>query len=368
MPEQVYNIGYGPTDFFNSNTEKLPLPLFNIKNLKAWVIQKDGRNGEIVNKLSDEQETLFDKEITRIVFKNGLRDDFIKNYLTGNITYSDNSDFNKFDKKNIHFKSVVSTITSGSKPLTGSISINNTKLDISYNNTIEYKKNSLGMIQPDLSSDITIAKSEQQFTEPNGSKSYITVTTQNPRCKYQDKCNEKHWHFKTCTTQIVIDKKTGGSYCKCVCTGPKTFDGNQHSHCSPYDYKDSITANSQGQSKDIDFLSKIKKIKLNLNTDFNDSSSVSGNNYSISYDDNRYKFNDTDLAIRTMLYNYYYELNENRILQRNIMKIDSLSNTTTQALEDANVQYKIQYLNLFNIASGILFVSGYIYIFATAKV
>jgi hypothetical protein len=78
-------------------------------------------------------------------------------------------------------------------------------------------------------------------------------------------------------------------------------------------------------------------------------------------------FKREDLTIRTLIYNYYYELNRNIQLRNLIISNDSLDNTAAQKLLDANVQYKKEYLHLFNIFSGILFASGYIYVMYKSK-
>jgi hypothetical protein len=87
----------------------------------------------------------------------------------------------------------------------------------------------------------------------------------------------------------------------------------------------------------------------------------------MSFPYKNYDFGNHDKAIRKLIYDYYYELNRNIQLRNVIITNDTLDITASQALLDANVQYKKEYLHLFNIFSGILFASGYIYIMYKSK-
>jgi hypothetical protein len=69
-----------------------------------------------------------------------------------------------------------------------------------------------------------------------------------------------------------------------------------------------------------------------------------------------------DAIIRKLIYDYYYEVNENIRLQNAIQTRGSKDVTSKQALLDATVQYKQEYLNVFNIAIGVIGVAGYIYV------
>jgi hypothetical protein len=159
--------------------------------------------------------------------------------------------------------------------------------------------------------------------------------------------------------------KDGTSYCRCVCTGPKTNDGEPHDHCVPFN----ISQTNADGTVNRDFFQAslaalIKKITVSIKKE-PDIYASSGSNGKLTYpyqDLWSTTFSTDDLATRTLIYNYYYELNRNIELRKKIIANDSLDNSASQALLDANVKYKKEYLHLFNIFSGILFASGYIYI------
>ena len=69
-----------------------------------------------------------------------------------------------------------------------------------------------------------------------------------------------------------------------------------------------------------------------------------------------------DAKIRELVYQYYIEVNKNIQLQKTLHNNNNKDVTMSQTMMDANVQYKSQYLNVFNIVAGIFCVSGYIYI------
>jgi len=233
---------------------------------------------------------------------------------------------------------------------------------------IDYTTNSSYKVNPDITIRTTLNNNaETPYPEPNGSTSYISSNTTNPRCKFQKSCSEKHWHFKSCTTQTFVNTD-GTTYCRCVCNGPKTMDNTEHQHCSPFN----IGTNNKNADGTIDqsafqasIASLIKKISIVFKKNPDIYVAPGGNGMSFPYQN--YSFDSDDQAMRTLIYNYYYELNRNITLRNLIITNDSTNSTASQALLDANVQYKKEYLHLFNIFSGILFASGYIYVMYKSK-
>ena len=63
-----------------------------------------------------------------------------------------------------------------------------------------------------------------------------------------------------------------------------------------------------------------------------------------------------------MIFNYYKEVNQNIELQKKIQAKGNKEISSSQALIDANVKYKTEYLNVFNTVAGIFGVAGYIYL------
>jgi hypothetical protein len=371
MPEQTYNIGYGSNDFFSNNNDEIAKTIpFHKGNLVAWV--KSINPSVEIKSVID----VFDPKITAVVFVN--KDKFINDYLPGNIIINSNSNFSNFDPRNVNLSVPPSALldTEHEDPIqSGQLTIETTMngtpitsydLKPSLDKTVssvKYTTNSIGKVNDDITLTGTLSTGEIQYPEPNGSISYISSNTANPRCKYQKKCTENHWHYKSCTTQTFVNKD-GTTYCKCVCTGPKTLDGNEHQHCSPFNV---TNTNPDGTIDPVSFKASIaeliKKITVSIKKQPEQYSYIGkGNDGKMTYPYQNFKFTDTDKEMRTAIYNYYYELNRNIELRKNIISNDSLDDTASQRLLDANVKYKKEYLHLFNIFSGILFVSGYIYV------
>jgi hypothetical protein len=62
------------------------------------------------------------------------------------------------------------------------------------------------------------------------------------------------------------------------------------------------------------------------------------------------------------LYDYYAEIIKNRELQSNLMDNKTFNNTAKLISHDATQSYRKQYLELFNVTTGIFLASAYIYI------
>ena len=375
MPQQTYNIGYGSNDFFSNNKDEIAKTIpFNKGNLVAWVEMIDP-SVEIEYEMESEID-VFDPKITAVVFVN--KDQFINDYLPGNIIINSNSNFSNFDPRNVNLSVPPSALldTAHEDPLqSGQVTIETsmngapiTSYDLKTSqdksvSSVKYTTNSIGKVNDDITLTGTLSTSEIQYPEPNGSTSYISSTTANPRCKFQKKCNINHWHYKSCITQTFVNQD-GTTYCKCVCTGPKTLDGNEHQHCSPFNVSNT---NPDGTIDKTSFQASIaaliKKITVSIKKQPEQYSYIgTDNDGKMTYPYQNFQFTDTDITMRTAIYNYYYELNRNIELRKKIISNDSLDNTASQRLLDANVKYKKEYLHLFNIFSGILFVSGYIYV------
>jgi len=373
MPEQTYNIGYGTNDFFydKNNIELLKTLPFTKESLLAWVKDYDTKVTDAVD--------VFDPKLTSVVFAN--KDDFIDNYLLENIIVDKQintavSNFSDYNERYTYLDAPPGGLGSSyDTPIkSGTVTLNDNpdlQFDISQNNSnIEYTTNRSFNVNDDISMNAVLNNAETPYTEPNGSTSYISSNTANPRCKFQKKCTEQHWHYKSCTTQTMVNAD-GTTYCRCACKGPKTLDSKEHQHCSPFN----IGTNNKNPDGTIDQIAfkasiaaLIKKISISFKKDeaiYTARTDNSNNKILAPY--KNYDFGNHDKAIRTLIYDYYYELNRNIQLRNVIITNDTLDITASQALLDANVQYKKEYLHLFNIFSGILFASGYIYIMYKSK-
>lgn len=359
MPEQTYNIGYRPKDFFyqNGNLNLEATIPFHTGNLIVWANRK---NDDIDLSLND----IFNTNVTKVVIANST--DFINNYLPGNLTI-----YQKFDARTTTLGIPSSTLNQKIHDISSGeivLSDSDSSLNIKSGGTFGYTTNSFGEIVSDKEISLSNIGIDDMggipFLEPNQTTSYISLNTANPRCKYQDTCVIDHWHYTSCKKQTVT-KIDGTTYCRCVCTGPKEKSKTPHSHCSPFN----IDENDQRVGS-ISYVAKIAALLKNLTINFKKTpqttSYTTGENISIEYT-NKTALAAKDQEIRETLYNYYVALIDNKQYQAKIQTNSTLDTTASQALADANVKYKKEYLHLFNIFSGILFVSGYIYVMNKSK-
>jgi hypothetical protein len=197
----------------------------------------------------------------------------------------------------------------------------------------------------------------------------VSANTRNPRCKFVNNCTENHAHYESCKTIIKVDN-AGQSYCECQCSGVLKADSKPHSHCNSVDINEN-GSNTGGLNagwvtnylKDTTLMSVINNIKMNLTATVmgTGSSSNIGGNLVATYS-NSGVLNDKDLEIRTAIYNYYAEVIKNRNLQADIMDKQTFNNTANLISQDATQNYRKQYLELFNVTTGIFLASAYIYI------
>jgi hypothetical protein len=380
MPEQTYSIGFGINDFFYSasNTEKLNNLLqtipFKTDKLIVWCKSKGG------NISADSNSTLlFQSKISDIILDPKNRNDFINNYMPGNISINNN-----FNSVALNLMASNDPPTDNSVPIGGNIVINtNNKsipqmyLDISSGSTLEYSTQN-GKWNQDILINAMIPQNTMleyippagPIKNPDGTERKVTVSadTRNPRCKFVNNCTEYHEH-RDCRTVTKIDAD-GQSYCECECSTVIVTDANPHTHCDTINIEN--TANN-GLDKtwvdkyiaDTTLTSVLKDITMNLKADFLNTSNsaataIDGNlvaNYTQLTD-----LKKTDLEIRETLYNYYAEIIKNRNLQTNLMDNKTFNNTAKLISHDATQNYRKQYLELFNVTTGIFLASAYIYI------
>ena len=271
------------------------------------------------------------------------------------------------------------------------------------NSNIEWKQDESNNWQPTF--DINAALSQEiPFTDVDGGQSNVIMTSDNPRCKFRKTCTMNHWHYSgACTTQI-IKAPNGSTTCKCVCSGVPVFSNTTHSHCDPY----TVNANGSGESPSgaqsspagLGLVAAIQGMKLKLNAKFPDSqffdetentpgeagtsgmsgedgtsgmsgedgedgeegqAGQAGTGMSIPYKNSKTLIHN-DKIIRQLIADYYFQVSENIRLQEDIKSRGIKDVTSQQALMDATVQYKTEYLKVFNIIVGIVGAGGYIYL------
>ena len=336
--------------------------------------------------------TIFDDRIINIVKQYPSK--FIDEFLPGNLKIS-----NKYQNIGVTFNGQFS-----SEDADGRLSKTNAKADVDFHTGSKlenigmsgnYKTTTDGTLilnideiqtaMPDYPIDDGIIRDPQTgkpatppVNNPAG-KILLIASDINPRCKFQPTCTINHEHYAKCKTQLFSDKN-GKTYCKCVCSGPISTDGKEHQHCSPYNVKN---PGDPGYDEKIDggyndfmgftgdgnnltyssFNNSVSNLKVELNGMF---PAIKGDAASMiaSYGDADNTNIEIDKNIRATVYDYYLEVYENKRLQKILLSNSSFDSTAMQSMKDANMAYKVKYLELFNIVSGIIMASGYIYIFA----
>lgn len=365
MPSPTFTIEYKNGDFFYNtvDTERNAALLatfpFTQEKVMKWANEVAKPDPAITSITS-----IFDPQISKIILNPDY--DFQNTFLPGNIVFNNNFNQLTFDLMNPE-----KSLSDKSVPITGNIMLipsqgPPTVLDINpdVSSKINWQQDNMNSWQSGF--DINAKLSQHiPFTDIDGGKSTIIMTTNNPRCKYRKTCTMKHWHYSgKCTTQINTDAN-GLTSCNCICTGVPVFDDTPHSHCDSYNINADGTAmtplGKETVPAGLGLVSAIQNMKLNLNATFPESGFGSaGGNVVLPYKDQA-SLVAGDANIRKLIYEYYYEVNENIRLQQSIQTRGSKDVTSKQALLDATVLYKKEYLNVFNLAIGIVGVAGYIY-------
>jgi hypothetical protein len=387
MPSPNFIINYKPGDFFydtinpENNADVLASFPFSKESVIKWANKVANPNPPI-NQITD----IFDPQISTIIINEKY--DFKNTFLPGNITF--NSNFNNLtlsltgssvNGSTDGGSSFVNDITPQIAGISGNIVIQSngqpTTLEINKGNdsNIQWKQDATNAWQPTF--DINTALSQEiPFTDVDGGQSTVIMTSNNPRCKYRKTCTMNHWHYSgPCNTQITT-ASDGSTTCKCICTGVPVFNSEPHSHCDSYNINPdgTVTTPLGGQSapEGIGLIAAIQGMKMNLTANFPQSSFFSdfyggdspgspGSKISLPFNESEALKKNEEL-IRQMIFNYYKEVNQNIELQKKIQAKGNKEVSASQALTDANVKYKTEYLNVFNTVAGIFGVAGYIYL------
>jgi hypothetical protein len=367
MPSPTFTIEYKNGDFFyntidaGKNGNLLATFPFEKEKVLAWANAVANPDPPIAS-----IDNIFDPKISQIILNPEY--DFQNTFLSGNIMFNDNFNELKMDLLNP---------TGGAQPksadITGNVMLipgqgqgGPTILDInpSVNSKINWKQDSMNSWQSEFDINANLSQNIP-FTDIDGGKSTFIMTTKNPRCKYRKTCTMKHWHYSgECKTQITTDAN-GYTSCNCICEGVPVFNDQPHSHCDSYNINSDGTAigpfGKERLPAGLGLVSAIQNMKLNLKASFPSSSfGEAGGNVLLPYKD-KAGLVEGDANIRKLIYDYYYEVNENIRLQNALQNRGSKDVTSKQALLDATVQYKKEYLNVFNIGIGIVVVAGYIF-------
>lgn len=212
--------------------------------------------------------------------------------------------------------------------------------------------------RPDSSLNLTFTMPRQQLIQTAAGPRYVSITTGNPKCYYNDNCVKKHNHYPKCTTQ-TYKNPDGTTYCKCVCTGTPVYDDTPHSHCeeqnTPNDVDDNPHTSMQKAAASISnvklsFDPNFKSIKNTTKTDANYSTGEFIVTPDIKADE-----------IIELIADYYIALcdNKKKALKLGSLRLKNLS--AGQLYTDANIAYSRQYQNMINISLSVLAVGGAFY-------
>jgi len=366
MPSPTFTIEYKSGDFFyntvatEQNTSLLATFPFTKETVMKWA-NDIAKPEPAITSIND----IFDPKISAIILNPDY--DFENTFLPGNIVFNNN-----FNKLTFDLMNPPKTIAEKNARITGNIMLipgqgAPTILDINSGPSSQINWSQDNMNSWQSAFDINAKLSQNiPFTDIDGGKSSIIMTTSNPRCKFRKTCTMKHWHYSgRCRTQILTDAN-GLTSCNCMCTGVPVFNDQTHSHCDRYDINADGTATTplgnEGAPAGLGLVSAIQNIKMNLNANFGTSAFGSaGGNVELPYKDQT-SLVAGDANIRKLIYDYYFEVSENIRLQNAVQNRGSKDVTSKQSLLDATVHYKKEYLNVFNIAIGIIGIAGYIYI------
>ena len=403
MPATSFMIQYKPNDFFYNIAD----PIRNAELLETFPFKKE-KVIEWVNKVANLEKPLvdvidiFDPQISVVILNPDY--DFKNSFLPGNMVFNDN-----FDELTMNLtgmsgsagsdgssgssgsSGISNNLSNQSTVITGNIVLNPiskndkpTTLEINSDGTsnINWQQDKTNSWQSSFNINTGLSK-QIPFIDVDGGESEIIMTSGNPRCKFRAVCTMNHWHYSgECTTKII--EENGTTRCECNCTGVPVFNGNPHSHCDPYVIDPNGNASTPlgpaTAPTGLGLVAAIQGLKMNLKANFPQSKFLKGGrggtgggsggegteggeggDIVLPYKDEG-GLNQNSKTIRQLVFDYYSAVNENITLQKTIQSKGAKDITSKQALMDATVQYKTEYLNVFNIIAGIAGVAGYIYL------
>ena len=323
MSNTLYPINYDETGFFSSNNNIIDTFPFDLSDVVGWA-KTAAPYKKLTNEDASSVSDIFHPKLSAVIINPNNADSFVNVFLPGNIYLNDNF-------SGISVSRSINGPDTANTP--GSVTIDG---------------------QPFNGFSITGS---------NGSTSYLLGTHGSQRVIYQPVCTQNHLHFPNgCSVQEIITSPPSAtnktSYFKCVCTGTPTFNSNPHSHCSSFTNNE---PNANKALKRAGFNQGGRSTGSTTTTWGNSAGGTSDNSpYDVSYA-NADNLNQTDILIRRAIYDYYCAVNKNMIYKDTLKTNKAKSLTANQSLTDSTAKYKSQYLNAFNLLSGILIAGGYIF-------
>jgi hypothetical protein len=231
----------------------------------------------------------------------------------------------------------------------------------------------------------------------DGGTSYIFGTIGEQQCNYRPTCTKNHLHYpgkNACTIKTTI--QGGKTNFQCDCTGTPVINNEPHSHCSDFtidkssfvfnknayqseeqqafyqaynaDYKRFANEYSDDSKYTPGFSPSSPQVPSSGGISGGVSGGISaGGSVPGSVPDSVKGYSkagssaaDKNREFRELIYDYYIELGKNRGFQTKLVSMKSSANELVSA--DSLVKYQHNYLNLFNLITGIIIVSGCILI------
>ena len=339
-----YNINIDDYNFFSATeTVENTMP-FRLPQLLTWAKTRDSLPAEEIT-------SVFDPKLAKVVIDNS--NNFINEFLPKNIIL--NSDF-----------------SSGNSPVQASNSNSNIiKIGTDYYPTVTLSPAELSADAPynDLHSfpikDVDGVISWIFGTTTTNFNANSRVSSDNPLIIYRTDCTTNHLHFPGATGCTIKNSDTTN---RCECDGTPVLNNVSHSHCfefTPNTIPDgsSLTTTIGGQSYSYTnifekaYYSYYKKqFDTSLQSNVSPGSQRNGDNpinpYVVSGDKDTANQNAKDL--HKLVYDYYVEVYNNL----NYKKRFNPTNPNELLMTDTMTKYNYNYLNMFNIISGIIIASG----------
>jgi hypothetical protein len=311
----TYPINYEDTGFFSSDPNVIATIPFSLSAAIEWAKKAEQRplTESDAGKIGD----IFDSKLSIVITNPGNKTDFIDNFLLNNLYL--NEDFGAISV------STGSIVPSNYRP--GQVTIRG----YTYKGTL--------------------------ITSSNRSTSYLLGTPSYQRVVYQPVCTINHLHFPDGCNVVEVTSSADDSYFKCSCNGTPVFNSEPHSHCQSF-------TNSATDPETAINLAYSNKGGVNSRMSYSrtsgSGSEVTGDTFPVNYA-NKDDLENTDRLIREAIYLYYCAVNQNIIYKNQLKDNKKIADTANQALMDSTVKYKTQYLNVFNLLSGIMIAGVYIY-------
>lgn len=312
----TYPINYEDTGFFSSDPNVIATIPFSLEAAITWA-KKVTLQRPLIESEAGTIGDIFDSKLSVVITNPGNKDDFIDNFLLKNLYLNE-----EFGRISVSTGSIVSS---------------------NYTHNDEVIIN--GSTYP-----------ATKITSSNRSTHYLLGTPSSQRVVYQPVCTINHLHYPNgCDVERIINGDS--SYYKCSCVGTPVFNSEPHSHCQSF-------TNSAIHPQTAINLAYSNKGGLNSRMSYigtsGSGSEGSGDVFDVDYA-NDVDLENTDRLIREAIYLYYCAVNQNIIYKNQLRDNKKKADTANQALMDSTVKYKTQYLDAFNLLSGIIIAGVYIY-------